>query len=135
MIVVAATTQHGDAFCHRYLHAVDVVAVPRRLENRVGEPKNQQILDHPFAQVMVDPVDLALVENLRHSVIQFDSCFQIGPEWRFNHDPASTAVAVGNPRPQEDSPLRQRNSPAKRRVSTACSSPRLLTNQDHRVDP
>jgi len=70
MIVVAATIQHGDAFCHRYLHAVDVVAVPHRLENRVGEPENQQILDHLFAQVMVDPVDLALVENLRHSVIQ-----------------------------------------------------------------
>jgi hypothetical protein len=42
---------------------VDVVAVPERLEDGVGEAEDQQVLHRLLAQVVVDAVDLLLVED------------------------------------------------------------------------
>jgi hypothetical protein len=47
---------HGD------LQAVDVGAVPDRLEKRVGKAKIQQILHRIFAEVMINAEDRRLGE-------------------------------------------------------------------------
>ena len=41
---------------------VDHLAVPDRLEDPVGEAQDEHVLDRLLAEVVVDPVDLALVE-------------------------------------------------------------------------
>jgi hypothetical protein len=46
------------------LDVVDVVAVPDRLEEAVGEAEGEDVLGGFLAQEVVDPEDLALVEDL-----------------------------------------------------------------------
>src|SRR5262249_22710522 len=48
---------HGD------LHRVDVVAIPDRLEERVGEAEEEQVLDRVLAEVVVDAEDGFLGED------------------------------------------------------------------------
>jgi hypothetical protein len=59
--VVAGSLFHPDGFRRRDLHVGDVVAVPDRLENRVGEPQHQDVLNRLLAEVVVDPEDLLLL--------------------------------------------------------------------------
>ena len=49
-----------DRLCHGDLHVVDVVAVPDRLEQAVGEPHDHDVLDRLLAQIVVHAEDLVL---------------------------------------------------------------------------
>ena len=49
---------------HVDLDVVDVVAVPDRLEEPVGEAEGQDVLRRLLAQEVVDPEDLLLLEDL-----------------------------------------------------------------------
>jgi hypothetical protein len=42
---------------------VHEVAVPDRLEDAVGEPKGEDVLDRLLAQIMIDAEDLGLIED------------------------------------------------------------------------
>jgi hypothetical protein len=55
----------GDAELLRHvdLHRLDVLAVPHRGEQAVGEAKAVQVLGGLLAQEVVDPVDLLLVQD------------------------------------------------------------------------
>ncbi len=53
---------HAHRLGHGDLDVIDIVAVPQRLENRVGKTEDEDILDGLFAQVVVDAVDLILIE-------------------------------------------------------------------------
>ncbi len=50
-------------FAHRDLHMVDILVVPDRLEDAVGEPHDHEILDRLFAQIMIDAENLRFVEH------------------------------------------------------------------------
>src|SRR5688500_19375562 len=45
---------------------------PQRLEDRVGEAKDEEVLDRLFPEVVVDAVDLPLVESCGDRIIQGD---------------------------------------------------------------
>ena len=60
----------SQRFRRRYLHVVDVIAIPKRLENSVAEPKYQQVLDGLLSEVMVNPVDLRLIEYAQNLLVQ-----------------------------------------------------------------
>ena len=70
---------------HVDLHVVDVVAVPDRLEQPVGEPERQDVLRRLLPQEVVDTEDLLLVENPVHGVVERLGAGQVGPE-RLLHD-------------------------------------------------
>ena len=53
---------HAYIFGDRDLDVVDVVLVPDRLEDPVGEPQGKDVLDRLLAEVVVDAVDLGLIE-------------------------------------------------------------------------
>jgi hypothetical protein len=53
-----------DLFCHCYLHMVNKMSIPERLENAVAEAKKQDILHSIFSQVMVNPVNLFFIKSL-----------------------------------------------------------------------
>ena len=69
-VVVAAAAADGHFLGHGDLHVVDVVAVPDRLEDRVGEPQHQHVLHGLLAQVMVDAIDLLFAKHAVHRLVQ-----------------------------------------------------------------
>ncbi len=62
--VKIATMLDTNGLRGRDLHVVDVVAIPQRLDNVIGEAEDHNVLHGFFAQVMVYPIDLIFVENL-----------------------------------------------------------------------
>ena len=63
-VVEVAAILDAERLGHRDLHAGDVVAVPDRLEHRVGEAQVQQLLEPHLSEEVVDPVELGLVDVL-----------------------------------------------------------------------
>src|SRR5438477_12160336 len=76
------------------LDALDVVAVPERFEERVGEAEVQQVLDRRLAEVAVDAVDRRLVEVAQQDAVERPRRPQVPPE-RLLHDDAGAARAPG----------------------------------------
>ena len=64
VVVGAAAALHAERLGDGDLHVVDVLLVQQRLEDRVGEAEAQDVLDGLFAEVVIDAVDLALVEDV-----------------------------------------------------------------------
>ena len=63
LLVVRAATLDADLLGHGDLHVVDVLPVPQRLEDAVGEAEDEQVLDRLLAEVVVDAIDLLLDER------------------------------------------------------------------------
>ena len=70
LLVKSASALHSKRFHHGYLHAVDVIAVPERLQKRIDEPKEDEILDRPLSEIMVDAEDCPLVERCEQNSVQ-----------------------------------------------------------------
>jgi hypothetical protein len=64
-----------------------VPSVPDRLEQAVGEPERQDVVDGLLAEEMVDPEDLRLVEDGGDGLVQCASGAQVGPERFLDDDP------------------------------------------------
>lgn len=62
-VVVARPVFDANGLGCRNLHTVNIVAVPDRLKNGVGEPKHQNVLNGFFAEVVVDAIYLRFVET------------------------------------------------------------------------
>ena len=67
-LVELAALLDADRLGRGDLHMVDVVAVPDRLEQAVGEAQRHDVLDRLLAEEMVDPVDLASRRSTRQDV-------------------------------------------------------------------
>ncbi len=76
---------------------VDVVAVPHRLEDGVGEAEDHDVLDGLFAQVVIDAIDLAFVEDLVDLRVERLRAGQIVAE-RLLDDDAYVAVGLSTVR-------------------------------------
>src|SRR5207253_11498920 len=84
--VIATTLFDADFLSSGDLHAVDVAAIPNRLEDAVAEPENQNVLDSLFAEIVIDPVNLVFLENLLNLSIEFAGRFKIATERLLDHD-------------------------------------------------
>ena len=71
------------------LHVVDVIPIPDRLEEAVGEAEGQDVLRRFLTQEVVDAEDLVLVEDLVHGVVQRDGAGQVGAERLLHDDPGT----------------------------------------------
>ena len=92
---------------HVDLHVVDVVAVPDRLEQAVGEAEGEDVLRRLLAEEVVDAEDLALVERLVQRGVQPPGAGQVGAERLLHDDPAALdEVGVG----RASAPRRARRS-------------------------
>ena len=74
-------------FADGNLDVVDIFVVPDRLENAVGEPDDHEVLDGLFAQIMIDPENLRLVEDLAGDFIDLLRGSQITSDRLFDDDP------------------------------------------------
>src|SRR5207244_11756781 len=57
-IVVAAAGFDPDGFSYGDLHMIDVAAVPNWLEDSIGKPERQNVLDSFFTQIVINTIDL-----------------------------------------------------------------------------
>src|SRR5215813_10751866 len=70
LVVVACAFDDIDLLRRRDLNTVDEVAIPDRLEEGVAEPEGQHVLHGVLAQVVIDPIDLRLVEQLCQLLVE-----------------------------------------------------------------
>ncbi len=59
-----------DVLGHGDLHMIDVLARPEGLEDGVAEAEDEEVLDRLFPEVVIDPVDLALVEEREQLAVE-----------------------------------------------------------------
>ncbi len=74
---------------HVDLDVVDVVAVPDRLEQPVGEAEREDVLRRLLPEEVVDPVDLRLVEGLVELGVERLGRRQVDAERLLHDDPAA----------------------------------------------
>ena len=70
LLVVATAALDADRLGHGDLHVVDVLPVPERLEDAVGEAEHQQVLHRLLAEVVIDAVDLLLDERRVQTLVE-----------------------------------------------------------------
>ena len=90
-VVELAAPLDADRLGDGDLHMVDVVAVPQRLEDAVGEAQHHDVLHRLLAEIMIDPIDLASRPARRGSA-RFSACAEckIGAERLLDDDPPPT---------------------------------------------
>ena len=86
------------------LDVVDVVAVPDRLEHPVGEAHGEQVLHRLAAEVVVDAVDAALLEDAVQRRVERPGRLEVGAERLLGDHPRALS--------QPDLPERRRSSAA-----------------------
>ena len=93
-VVERAPPLDAEVLGHRDLDAGHEVAVPDRLEERVGEPEHEQALDRLLAQVVVDAEDVLLGEGLVEDPVELLGRLEVPAERLLDHDPG-VARALG----------------------------------------
>ena len=63
LIVESAATLHAEILRHRDLHALDVIAIPEWLHERVGESEDDHVVHRPLAEIVVDAKDRGFGED------------------------------------------------------------------------
>ena len=63
-VVEVSAVLHAEVLGHRDLDVRDVVAVPDRLDHRVGEPQVEELVGAHLAEEVVDAIELGLVDVL-----------------------------------------------------------------------
>ena len=93
-VVVFSATLHADGFAHGNLDVVDEPAVPEGLEDAVGEPEDEKVLDGFLAEVMVDSIYAVFGEGALECAVEFAGACKIAPERFLDDDPRPGRVAV-----------------------------------------
>src|SRR5499426_443149 len=86
LFVVPPAASDALHFRRRDLDVVHIVAVPDRLEHRIAEAKENDVLHSLFSEVMIYAIDLILVEDVSDQVVQRARGFQVASERFFDHD-------------------------------------------------
>src|SRR5262249_43757660 len=61
---------HRHSLGHSNADIVDVIAIPQRLEQPIGETEHYNVLDGLFPQIVIDAVNLALVQCLQDLLVE-----------------------------------------------------------------
>ena len=85
-VVELTASLDGVFFGHVDLDVVDVVTVPDRLEQSVGETQGEDVLDRLFAEEVVDPEYLFLVEDLVDLAVENLCGLEVGAEGLLHDD-------------------------------------------------
>jgi hypothetical protein len=70
LIVVAAAVLDPHLLRDRDLHMINVAPIPQRLKKRIGKPEGEEVLNCLLTQVVIDPVHLRLIEDVKQRLIQ-----------------------------------------------------------------
>ncbi len=94
LLVERAAVLDADRLRDRDLDMVDMAPVPDRLEDAVSEAEDEEVPDGLLAQVVIDPVDLRLAEDLADLAVQADRRDQVVAERLLDDDPPPAALVV-----------------------------------------
>src|SRR6266550_1628434 len=94
-VVITAAALNANGLGVGDLDVIDVLAVPERLENTVGKPKHQQVLNSFFAEVMIDAINLVLFKNSSQFVVQCAGALEIVTKWFLNDDARPAGSRLG----------------------------------------
>ena len=100
-VVEAAAMADAELFVDGDLDVIDMVAIPDRLEDAVGKAQHQDVLHRLLAEIVIDPVDLVLGEELQELFVQRLRRGEIGAERLLDHQPSPRAVLFAQ---QADAP-------------------------------
>ncbi len=81
-------------FSHGDLDVIDIIPVPDRLKEGVGEAEGQDILDRLLAQVMIDAEDLTFIEDFGEVAVQGPGRVEVAAERLLHHDTVPVAVLI-----------------------------------------
>ena len=70
LVVKSTAPLHPEFLCHGDLHALDVVSIPERLHERVGEPESHDVVHRPLGEIVVDSKDRGLGESRVQNAIE-----------------------------------------------------------------
>ena len=93
LIVESAASLHAEFFRHGDLHAFDVVSIPERLHERVGEPENDHVVHRPLAKIVVNAKDCGLGEDCMQDAVELLGRGEVIAEGLLDND-ASALVAA-----------------------------------------
>ena len=79
------------------LHVVDVVAVPQRLEQQVGEAEDEDVLYGALPEVMVDAVELVLAVVAVQALVERLGALEVVAEGLLDHEPPPAPVLARQP--------------------------------------
>ena len=86
-LVERAPPLDAEVLGHRDLHVVDVLVVPDRIEEAVGEAKVQKVLHRFLAEVVVDAEDRGFREHLVERRIERARAREVAAEGLLDDDP------------------------------------------------
>src|SRR6478672_628950 len=86
LVVECPPALNSEVFGHGYLHALDLIAVPERLQNCILEPQKNHVTHRSFPQVMIDAKDVLLVESTEQNPIELLRRDEVVTEGLFNDD-------------------------------------------------
>src|SRR5262249_30485469 len=103
---VLAALLDADRLCRRDLHVMDPLSVPDRLEDRIRETEDENVLYRLFAEVVIDAIRLVLGGHAQEQRVQVLRRLEAAPE-RLLDDDAGPWPLVRRPRARRQSALRQ----------------------------
>src|SRR5215831_5305101 len=106
-VIEPAPVGYVELLGHGDLDAVHVGAIQQRLQDRVREAGEQQVLHGVEAEPVIDPVNRRLRVILLHQLVQLLRAGEVAAEWLFHHDPG-----IGGPASLGDA---LRDTPEQRR--------------------
>src|SRR5215470_4188178 len=71
LIVKTAAALYAEILGHGDLDALDVVAVPERLDKSVGKAEGEHVVNRALAEIVVNTKDVVLVESPKQNFIEF----------------------------------------------------------------
>jgi len=92
-IIKSTATLDTEIFCHGYLHALHIVAVPERFHERICKAEGDHVIHRPLAQIVVDPEDCSFIELSEKDFIEMLCRWQIVPERLLDNNPSSGRAA------------------------------------------
>src|SRR5690242_8548549 len=93
LIVKSAPPLDAEVFGHGDLHTLDMMAIPERFQERIGEAEEEQVVHRQLAQVMVDAEDRLLVEGAEQRAVERLCREEIVTEWFFNDDASAVRTS------------------------------------------
>ncbi|CAI8418180.1 MAG: Uncharacterised protein [Hyphomonas sp. TMED17] len=85
LVVIVGPPFEAEIFSHSDLDMINCIAVPERLEQRVGKPQNHKVLNSFFAEIVIDPINLVFGKYGGNAFINFARRVEIGADRFFQN--------------------------------------------------
>src|SRR6266446_1659081 len=93
LVIEGASTLDSEVLSHRDLYAFDVIAIPKRLQERVGKTEEKHVMDWPLPQVMVDAEDSILIKRAEQNLVKILRRGEVPAEGLFDNNPSGIGAA------------------------------------------